>query len=119
MAAMLLDGGRLVLTSRNWELIRQRAAGFEIPDRLVERHGRQGLVVYHWTLPEGWDDEHFLDVAVAVLEDGGKVATGAERLSFWPFTHQELEEDLRRAGLTPDTSTYADDVERYLVTARR
>jgi len=119
MASLLQGGGVLVLTSRNWELIRQRAAGLEVADQLVERHGRQGLVVYHWTLPPAWDEEHFLDVAVAVLEDGGKVATGVERLSFWPFTHRELAEDLHHSGLTAVTSTYAADVERYLVTARR
>lgn len=119
MASLLRGGGLLVLTSRNWELIRQRATGLEIADQMVERHGRQGLVVYNWTLREGWDDEHFLDVAVAVLEDGGKVATRAERLSFWPFTHLELADDLRHSGLTVETLTYADDAERYLVTARR
>jgi SAM-dependent methyltransferase len=119
MASVLQSGGILVLTSRNWELIRQRTAGLEIADQLVERDGRQGLVVYHWTLPEGWDEEHFLEVAVAILEDSGKVSTGAERLSFWPFTHLELAEDLRHCGLTLETSTYAGDAERYLVTARR
>lgn len=119
MASMLCPGGVLVLTSRNWELIRRRAARLEIADELVERRGRTGLVIYHWTLPDGWDEEHFLDVAVALLGDGGKVTTSAERLSFWPFTHAELDEDLRASGLTPETSTYAEDVERYLVTARR
>jgi hypothetical protein len=114
---MFGDGGLLVLTSRNWELIRRRAAGLEIADELVERHGRQGLVIYNWTLPPRWDEEHFLDVAVALLADGGLVVSSAERLSFWPFTYQELEEDLQAAGLTPELSTYADDVERYLVTA--
>jgi SAM-dependent methyltransferase len=119
MAGMLVDGGVLVLTSRNWELVRQRGAGLEIGDELVERNGRQGLVIYHWGIRDRWDDEHSLDVAVAVLEDDGTVATGAERLSFWPFTHEDLAEDLRQCGLTLETSTYADDVERYLVTARR
>lgn len=37
MAAMLRDGGLLVLTSRNWELVRQRGAGLEIADD-VERY---------------------------------------------------------------------------------
>lgn len=119
MAAMLRDGGVLVLTSRNWELIRRRAAGLEIADELVERHGRKGLVIYNWRHPDLWDDEHALEVAVAVLEPGGKVLSNTERLAFWPFTHQELDEDLRAGGLTTETSTYADDVERYLVTARR
>jgi|SRR5581483_11236532 len=119
MASMVRDGGLLVLTSRNWELTRARASGLEIADELVERRGRRGLVIYHWTIADGWDDEHFLDVAVAVLAEGGKVTTAAERLSFWPFTHGELDDDLRRTGLTPESSTYRDDVERYLVTARR
>jgi SAM-dependent methyltransferase len=119
MASVLRDGGLLVLTSRNWELIRRRASGLEIGDELVERHGRQGLVIYDWDLSEDWEAPHFLDVAVALLEPGGKVTSRAERLTFWPFTHQELDEDLRASGLTPESSTYTDDVERYLVTARR
>jgi SAM-dependent methyltransferase len=119
MAAMLRDGGLLVLTSRNWELIRRRMDGLEIAEELVERRGRKGLVVHYWTLPDLWDDEHFLDVAVALLEPGGKVVTSAERLTFWPFTHRELDDDLRASGLTPETSTYADNVERYLLTGRR
>jgi hypothetical protein len=49
----------------------------------------------------------------------GAVETHGETLSFWPFTHEELDADLRHAGLAPAASTYAPDVERYLVTARR
>ena len=60
-----------------------------------------------------------LDVAVAVLGADGTVSTVRESLAFWPFTHTELDEDLRTAGLTPATSTYAPDADRYLVTARR
>jgi predicted RNA methylase len=47
----------------------------------------------------------------------GAVETAAERLKVWPFTAETLEDDLRAAGLAPDQSTYAPDVERYLVTA--
>jgi 2-polyprenyl-3-methyl-5-hydroxy-6-metoxy-1,4-benzoquinol methylase len=119
MASVLHPGGPLVLTSRNWERQRRRGSGLEIADELVERHGRPGLVVYGWTIPAAWDDIHFLDVAVALQDPSGKVDTHAERLSFWPFTHDDLAEDLRRSGFTLESSTYADDVDRYLVTARR
>jgi hypothetical protein len=45
------------------------------------------------------------------------VTSHTERLAFWPFRHQTLDEDLRAAGLALASSTYAPDVERYLVTA--
>jgi SAM-dependent methyltransferase len=57
--------------------------------------------------------------AVVVFGDRGKVATQGERLSFWPFTPEMLDEDLDAAGLVPESSTFAPGVERYLVTARR
>jgi hypothetical protein len=58
-------------------------------------------------------------VAVALLGDDGSVTTRGERLTFWPFSHEMLAEDLLAAGLQPETSTFAPDAERYLVTARR
>lgn len=119
MASALRPDGLLVLTSRNWERQRSRGSGLEIADELVERQGRRGLVVYSWTIPEMWDAPHFSDVAVALIHPSGKATTVAERLSFWPFTHTDLDEDLRRSGLTPESSTYAEDVDRYLVSARR
>jgi hypothetical protein len=75
--------------------------------------------VHHWTIADGWDELHRLDVAVALLGATGAVETRGAVLDFWPFTERDLEADLRAAGLEPATSTYAPDVERYLVTACR
>ena len=120
MASVLEPDGLLVLTSRNWERQRHRGSGFEIADELVERHGRPGLVIYNWTIPDSWDAPHFLDVAVALLDpSNNKATTTSERLSFWPFTHTDLDEDLRQSGFAPESSTYTDEADRYLVTARR
>jgi hypothetical protein len=119
MASVLCPEGLLVLTSRNWERQRSRGSGLEVADELVERHGRPGLVVYSWTIPESWDAVHILDVAVALIDPSGRATTVTERLSFWPFTHMELDEDLRRSGFTPESSTGTADADRYLVTARR
>ena len=47
------------------------------------------------------------------------MTTVAERLAFSPFTHQMLDADLRAAGMTPLSSTYAANTDPYLVTARR
>jgi len=119
MARVLAPGGLLVVTSRNWE--RERAAGsrLEVGDRIVERGGRRALVIRAWTIPDGWEATHHMDIAVAVLGEGGAVAAARERLAFWPFTPAALEADLRASGLAQESSTFAPDAERYGVTARR
>jgi hypothetical protein len=111
-------GGRLVLTSRNWERVRAAGSGLEVADRLVERDGRPGLVIRAWTIPDAWEEPHYLDTAVALLGDDG-VTTHAERLTCFAFTHTALDADLRAAGLEPGESTYAAEVDRYLTTASR
>ena len=119
IAGVLAPGGLLVLTSRNWESVRAAGSRLEAADRLVERGGRRGLVVRRWTIADGWDERHELDVAVALIGADGGVELHAERLEFWPFRVRELDEDLRAAGLEPADSTYEPEVDRYAVTARR
>jgi SAM-dependent methyltransferase len=119
MVRVLRPGGLLVLTSRNWEQVRAQPPGIEVADRLVERNGIHGLVIRSWTIPERWTEKHLMDTAVSLMDADGRVTTHAERLEFWPFTHETLDADLRAAGLTPVTSSYAPDAERYGVTARR
>lgn len=119
LRAVLRVGGRVTVTSRNWERLRDRPPGLEVDPGLTHRAGRQGLVIHAWHVPERWEDPHHVDIAVAVLGPHGRVETTAERLAFWPFTHDTLSEDLRVSGLTPVSSTYAPDTDRYLVTARR
>jgi SAM-dependent methyltransferase len=119
MAAVLRRGGPLVLTSRNWELVHAQGSGLRVSDGLLERDGAKGLVVYGWSLPADWEAEHHLDIAVALIADDGAVTTHAERLSFWPFRRETLDDDLRAAGLEPTHTTYEKDVDRYLVSGRR
>ena len=119
MRAVLRDGGLLVVTSRNWEQLRAARPRLEVADRLIERDGRHGLVIHSWTIPKACEEPHHLDLAVAILDQAGEVTTVAERLAFSPFTHQMLDADLRAAGMTPLSSTYAPNSDRYLVTARR
>jgi SAM-dependent methyltransferase len=98
MAGTLRPGGSLILTSRNWE--REQAGGSEE----VERGGRRIRVTRVWTSGQPTT----LDLTVGAV---------TERLTVWPFTADELRDDLRAAGLEPRHSTYTPEAERYLVTA--
>ena len=120
MAAALAPGGRLVVTSRTWEQVRAAGSRLQVGEQLVERDGRRGLPIYAWTIPERWDEPHVFDVAVALVGADGAVTTQRERFAFWPFSEQELREDLRDAGRQPElVGVPADKAGRYLVTARR
>jgi SAM-dependent methyltransferase len=120
MAGCLRAAGRLVVTSRSWEQVRADGSRLQVGERLVERAGRRGLPIYAWTIPETWEAPHFFDVAVAFPGAGDEVTTYRERFAFWPFTEDELREDLCDAGLEPEgEAVAADKAGRYLVTARR
>jgi SAM-dependent methyltransferase len=115
MAGALRRGGTLVLTSRNWE--RELAAGtrLEVDPQLIERGGRRALLARAWTI----GTPTRLEVAVSLLAGDGSVTAVTEALTVWPFTADELTDDLRNAGLEPQQTTFASETERYLVTASR
>lgn len=119
MTSVLRDGGTIVLTSRNWELVLAQGSGIQVADQLVQRGGDRALVIYGWTLPENTGQPLHVDVAVALIGDDGAVDTHRERLACWPFSHDQLDADLRAVGLTPRSSTYTDVAERYMVIAQR
>lgn len=119
IASVLAPGGVLVVTSRTWELVRAGGTRLEVEDRLVRRRGRDAVVARAWTIAEGWDEPHGLDIAVALLSDDAAVSVHRERLEFWPFRHETLEQELRAAGLTPERSTVGEGADRYLISARR
>jgi SAM-dependent methyltransferase len=119
MARVLRPGGVLVLTSRNFEQMRAERWGLKVFDHVVVRDGRPGVPIYSWWIAENWEDMHEFDVAVALIGDDGAVVTPGERLQFWPFSSEMLDEDLRAVGLEPETTSYAADAPNYVVTARR
>lgn len=119
MADVLAPGGLLTVTSRNWERLRARRPSLDVADEVTWRAGRAGLAIRVWSLPEAWDAPHHLAVAVALLDGHRVVDVIGERVTFWPFTHDELTAELRTAGLDLVSSTYTPDAERYAVIARR
>ncbi|MFJ4926160.1 methyltransferase domain-containing protein [Streptomyces sp. NPDC088736] len=101
MSRVLRPGGRLVLTSRTWELVRARGSRLEISDRLVRRNGRDAVVVY------------------AQVDATGLVLVRSELLSCWPYRYEELEIELHRVGLQTELSTFDLEAENYMVIASK
>jgi SAM-dependent methyltransferase len=70
MSRLLSPGGRLVLTSRTWELVRAGGSRLDIRDQLVRRNGRDALVIYRWEIAPHWEQEHHIEIAVAQVRRG-------------------------------------------------
>jgi SAM-dependent methyltransferase len=100
MAGALKPGGTLLITSRNWEL--EQPGGTEE----VERGGRRVSVTRVWTPGRPTRLELTVDGVTEVL-------------TVWPFTADELGDDLRAAGLEPQQSTHTRDAARYLIASTR
>ncbi len=117
MKQMLAPKGRLVLASRNWELVRALGTRTDVSRRLIHRRGHDAVVVYSWRLPERWEDEHHLEISVAVLEPGGAIRTHTEVLSLWPYRHQVLLEHLQSLGLRVEDDSFDAQGDNYRVVA--
>jgi len=117
MATLLTPGGRLVLTSRTWELVRARGSRMDIGDRVIRRGAVDGLVIYNWEIADQWEDEHGLEIAVVQIASDGAVIASSERLSIWPFKHDDLVSELRSVGLDLHQSTFNTVDEGYMVVA--
>jgi SAM-dependent methyltransferase len=119
MSRLLRRGGRLVLTSRNWELVRARGSRLDISDRLVRRNGRDAVVVYRWEIAPHWEEEHHIEIAVAHVDAAGSVLVRSELLSCWPYRYDELAAELHQVGLRTERSTYNPEAENYMVVASK
>ncbi len=119
MSRLLTPGGRLVLTSRNWELVRSAGSRVDVRDRLIRRNDRDAVVSYYWRIKQQWEEEHFLEIVVAEIEPGGAVRARSERLSIWPYRYEDLMAQLRDVGLTVQSTTFDADSDGYVVVACR
>jgi SAM-dependent methyltransferase len=119
MSRLLRPGGRLVLTSRTWELVRGAGSRLDIRDQLVRRNGRDAVVVYRWEIAPHWEQEHHIEIAVAQVNAEGSVLVRSELLSCWPYRYDELRFELQSVGLRVETSTFDPEVEGYMVVATK
>src|SRR3954447_24183013 len=119
MSRLLRHGGRLVLTSRTWELVRAKGSRLDVSDRLVRRNGRDAVVIYRWEIAPHWEDEHHIEIAVAQVDAAGSVLVRSELLSSWPYRYDELRSELQSVGLGVEKSTFDPDAEEYMVVATK
>jgi SAM-dependent methyltransferase len=115
MQAVLRNGGRLVIDSRNWEQLRKEKERFtHFPWR--ERAGQRCLPLYVWTFPEKFDDAHTIEV-VLVFDCGDNVLIRSYPIVYYPFHLEELVERLRCVGFSEIQGKFSQSKAEYRVIA--
>lgn len=110
-------GGRLLLTSRNWEALRAWQPRVVLPGQWRRTGSTRKLAMYVWTVSKQWTQPHLLDVVV--LHDGAERVTHRHhRLRYLPFRVKDLVNALRTAGYANVEIDYARSLEWYSVVAR-
>jgi len=115
MRAVLSNGGKLVIQSRNWEQLRKEKTRFT-HFQWRERDGQRCLPLYVWTFPEQFDDAHTIDV-VLVFDSGGKATIRSHSIVHYPFYVGELVERLHCAGFTEIRNGFNENTPEYRVIA--
>jgi glycine/sarcosine N-methyltransferase len=115
MRDVLRDGGKLVLDSRNWELIRRVRARFtNYPWR--ERSGRRCLPIHIWSYPEDFGEAHTIEVTL-VFDTGESASIHSYPVVYYPFRVEELTERLRCTGFREIQTDFNEQQPGYRVIA--
>jgi SAM-dependent methyltransferase len=115
MRAVLRDGGKLVIQSRNWEALQEAKERFTY-FQWRERAGQRCLPLYVWTYPEKLGDAFMIEV-VLVFDAGGKAFIRSYPIVYYPFRVEELIERLRCAGFSEIQTLFRGDKAEYRVIA--
>ncbi len=115
MRAVLRNGGKLVIDSRNWEQLWKEKPRFT-PSQWRERAGQRCLPIYVWNFPERFEDPHTIEVLL-VFDSGGTVSMRSYPIVYYPFRFEELIERLRSAGFTDIEHKFSENREGYRVVA--
>jgi SAM-dependent methyltransferase len=111
---MARPGGHVVVDSRNWEKLHAERRIVQVADRVVVRRGRRCVVFYAWEVPDRLGDEHIAHL-VFVFDNSGQAETHEHRITFRPFTIDDLRERLELAGLREVDTDFDDSRDRYAV----
>lgn len=115
MRAVLRNGGKLVIQSRNWEQLRQKKERFS-HFQWRERSGQRCLPLYVWTFPQQFYDAHTIEV-VLVFDSGEKAFVRSYPIIYYPFHIEELAERLRCVGFTEIRNAFSENTAEYRVIA--
>jgi ubiquinone/menaquinone biosynthesis C-methylase UbiE len=117
--SVLVDGGLLIVDTRDWEATASPEPLVEVEPLLVEREGRRCRRRYLWRQPEPSGPVELVASLEFLAADGRVLDTRSWTVRQNAFTRQQLRSALESAGFRSIALDFVPGDDRYTATARR
>jgi len=95
---VLKPNGRVVVDSRNWELLQRSRPRIVPASHIMERHGIRCVSAHIWTIPERFDQPCRAEIVFLFENQAGELSHRRYELTFQPFSHIDLRQAVESAG---------------------
>jgi glycine/sarcosine N-methyltransferase len=95
---VLAPDGKLIVDSRNWELMYSSWPRIVTAPRVRERRGLRCSCLYIWTIPEGFDRPCQAEIIFLFENQENELSHRRYEMIFQPFTHLDLRRAVENAG---------------------
>lgn len=116
MRKVLQPGAKLVVDSRNWELLYNEKPRVVTAPAVIERAGLRCSSLYVWSIPDAFSDRCRAEIILLFEGAGRKVTHRRYVVDFQPFAHGSLLAAMERAGFTVTSDTFPAGGPFYAVT---
>jgi SAM-dependent methyltransferase len=116
---VLAPEGKLIVDSRNWELMYSSWPRIITAPQVRERRGLRCTSLYIWTIPESFDRPCRAEIVFLFENQAGELSHHRHELSFQPFGHADLRMALESAGFQITADSFDPAAHSYAVMAGR
>jgi glycine/sarcosine N-methyltransferase len=116
---VLAPDGKLIVDSRNWELMYSSWPRVITAPRVRERHGLRCTSLYIWTIPDSFDHPCQAEIVFLFENRAGELSHHRYELTFLPFRHDGLRKAVEAAGFQIIADSFDPAAQSYALTAAR
>jgi glycine/sarcosine N-methyltransferase len=115
MRRVLRPGGRLVVDSRNWELLYNSKTRVIPAPTVIERGGQRCSSLYVWSIPDAFGEPCRAEIILLFEGAERKVTHRRYVVDFQPFAHGSLLDAMQSAGFSVTQDSFRPDGSFYAV----
>lgn len=114
---VLKPEGKVIVASRNWELMYRSWPRIVLAPRVKERRGTRCTSLYIWTIPESFDRPCRAEIVFLFEDHAGELTHRRYELDFQPFAHADLKGAIESSGFRITGDSFAPAEPVYAVAA--
>jgi SAM-dependent methyltransferase len=119
ICGVLKPAGKMVISSRNWELMYSSWPRIVLAPHVKERRGMRCTSLYIWTIPESFSHPCKAEIVFLFENQANELSHHRYELTFQPFSHADLRRAAESAGFRITEDSFTQSADSYAITAAR